>query len=64
MLVVVEPDAAALLLVAELLAESVESGLVVMAAVLSIVSRAKSVEFVTLSHASVPLTFLSHVTAC
>ena len=53
-----------MLLVVELLVELVESGLVAVAAVLSIVLLVKSAEFVILSHASGPLKFLSHVTAC
>ena len=63
-LVVVDPVAAVLLLVAELLVELVESGLVAVAAVLSIVLLVKSAEFVTLSHVSGPLKFLSRATAC
>ena len=63
-LVVVEPTAAALLLDVELLVELVESGLVAVAAVLSIVLLVKSAEFVILSHASGPLKFQLHVTAC
>ena len=64
MQVAVEPVAAVLLLVAKLLVEPVESGLVAEAVVLSIVSLVKSAEFVTLLHVSGPLKFPSHVTAC
>ena len=53
-----------MLLVAELLVELVESGLVAEAVVLSIVLLVKSAEFVTLLHVSGPSKFLSHVTAC
>ena len=62
-LVVVDPVAAVLLLVAELLVELVESGLVAVAAVLSIVLLVKSAEFVTLSHVSDPFKFVLHLTA-